>query len=95
MAELVCDFEAVKAAGKNLIDASGDYDSAISTFDTTIESDLKGWQSSSKSVFESQKQGQVAASKAASAQTKAVGEYIKGCAEAIEELDNELASLGI
>lgn len=95
MAELLCDFEAVKTAGKNLIDASGDYDSAISTYDSGIDNDLAGWVSSAKNAFQEQKTAQVAASKVVALQTKAVGEYVKACAEAIEELEQELASKSI
>ena len=95
MAELICEFDTVKKAGEKLIEASGDYDKAINTFSTGIDSDLAGWSGNSKNVFNGQKEAQVVASQAASAQTKAVGEYIKGCAEAIESLDEELASLSI
>lgn len=95
MAELICDFDAVKQVGQQLIDSSSDFDSAISTFSSTIDSDLSGWEGSTKNSFNSQVEGQVQASKQASELTKATGEYIKTSAEAIEALEEELASKSI
>jgi len=95
MAELVCDFEQVRAAGKALTRASSDYKTAVQSFPTNIESDLATWTGSSKDSFMVSVESQANTSMEVCEQVRLVGEFITKAADSIENMEEELASQSI
>lgn len=95
MAKYVCDYAQVKAIGDNLINASTNMQTSVTTFSSSIESDLSTWSGSAKDGFTTQSTGQVELANQDAEKIRQAGEYIKEAAAAIEDLDNSLAALRI
>ncbi len=92
MDEIVCDFEQVRAAGDALVKSAENYDSAISSFSTSIEGDLSEWKGATKTELKSQVDSQVQTSSQVAEQVRNLGNYIVECVNKIEETDKNIAS---
>lgn len=95
MAKYVCDYDQVKEVGDKLITTATNMQSSVASFSTSIESDLSSWSGAAKENFDSQTANQVEIANQNATKIREAGEYIKESANAIEELDNELAGLRI
>lgn len=92
MPKLVCDFEAVKTIGDNLIKTAGEMTDSLKTYSGNIDNDLSGWNSPAKNSFTSANTTQVTTANANAELATKLGEFIKLGAESIQKLDEELAS---
>lgn len=95
MAKYVCDVEQVTAAGDNLIKMASTLKSNVSSYSREITSDLANWTGSAKNSFSPQCDSQVELAQDASDEAQKIGEFLKSSAQAIQSLDDELASLSI
>lgn len=95
MAKYVCDFQAVRDAATKLGQTAGDMTASIDTYSSTIESDLEGWESASKTSYMVANEEQKAKIKSVNEYATNMSEYIKLVADSIEQLENELANLNI
>ena len=92
MPKLVCDFDTVKGAGKNLSTTAGEMKESLTGYESNIEGDLKDWNSPAKNSFISVNKTQIATSQADAEIANKLGEFIVKAAESIEALDEGLAS---
>lgn len=92
MAKYVCDFAQVKATGEKMCNTAVTMQTSVTTFASSIESDLSTWSGAAKENFYNQCSSQVEIANQNANKIKSAGEYIKKVAEAIEQLDNELAT---
>lgn len=95
MAKYVCDFEEVRKAGKNLKTTATDMEASIETYSTKIEGDLEGWESASKTSYMVANEEQKAKIKSVNEYATSMSEYIVMAADAIEQLENDLAKINI
>ena len=94
MAKFVCDVEQVVAAGEKLITMSNDLNSSVSNYGT-VTSDLASWDGSAKNSFSKQCEAQVKLAQVNADEAKKVGEFVKASAQAIQSLEDELATINI
>lgn len=95
MAKYVCDFDAVRDAGEKLATTASEMQSSIDTYSTTIEGDLEGWESASKTSYMAANEEQKAKAKSVNEYATKMSEYVIMVADKIEDLENELASINI
>lgn len=95
MAKYVCDFATVSAVGQQLIDSAGEMNGAVTSYSSTIDSDLKEWEGVAKTSYKSTSDGQISVAKTNAQEMEALGTFIKAASEAIEKLETELAALQI
>lgn len=95
MAKFVCDVEQVVAAGEKLITMSNDLNSSVSNYHGTVTSDLASWDGSAKNSFSKQCEAQVKLAQVNADEAKNVGEFVKASAQAIQSLEDELATINI
>lgn len=95
MAKFVCDFAQVMSAGDKLVEAANTLTSATTTYSSSIESDLSGWTGDAKTTFISQSKSQVEAATQKAKELNDFGEFVKGSAQKIQELDETLAAIKI
>ena len=95
MAKYVCDTAQVISAGDKLCSTAQELKTAVSSYSSEMESDLSGWNGKAKSSFQSQCDSQVAATQTTCEQAEELGEFIKSAAQAIEDLESQLASQSI
>lgn len=95
MAKYVCDYAQVVAAGEKMIEAASELSTATTSYVSNIESDLNGWNGSAKTNFSAQCKGQTDIATEKATYMNEFGEFIKSCAQKIQELDESLASIQI
>lgn len=98
MPKYVCDTELVYSEGEKICTEANDLNTSISTYSTNVDSDLSGWTESTvggKASFTSAKNQQVQAAQADCTYINEVGEFIKGAAKSIDELEDQLSALKI
>ncbi len=95
MAKYVCDFETVTSIGEQLIESSNDMASSVKSYSSTIDNDLNSWDGKAKSSYKTINDGQIEAANNNSQEMEALGTFIKGASEAIENLETNLAALDI
>lgn len=95
MAKYVCDFAQVTAAGDKLCQAATEVTTNINTYGSSIESDLSSWTGTAKSSFQSSNSQLISTATADAEYINALGEFIKGASQSIQDLEDQLASLSI
>lgn len=95
MAKYVCDFTQVYEAGNKLIDAAAQIQSATSSYSSTIDGSLSGWDGQSKNSFSRQSSTQTGTAIAKAEVLDEFGEFIVNAARKIQELEESLAGLNI
>ncbi len=95
MAKYVCDFEQVYSTGEKICQAASELSAAISSYSSTIGSDLSTWNGSAKGSFESTNASQVQLANSNATYVNALGEFVKGASKSIQQLEEQLASLSI
>lgn len=95
MAKYVCDFDSVIAVGNKLISSANSLSSATSTYSSSIDSDLSGWDGVAKSAFASQKETLVSNNMSKAQYASEFGEFLIEAANSIQELEESLSGLSI
>lgn len=95
MAKFVCDFDEVRKAGQNLSKTAGEMETSIKTYGTTIESDLAGWESSSKNAYINANNMQIKSAEQVNKYAENLSKYIVDAANKIEECENKLSQIDI
>lgn len=95
MPKYVCDYGQVTAAGEKLVSAANTLKQATTTYAANIESDLSGWTGDAKNAFLTTSKTQTDAAAAKAASIEEFGEFVKGGAQKIQELDDQLAAISI
>lgn len=95
MPKFVCDYGQVTSAGAKLVEAGNTLKTATTTYASKIESDLKGWNGDAKTSFMSTCKTQIEAATQKADKMSRFGEFVKGGAQKIQELDDQLASLSL
>ena len=92
MAKFVCDYEQVISAGAKLVAAADAIQTAITSYQSKITSDLSGWSGSAKTSFESVSSAKVKEVQTLATNTKETGEFVQNSAKAIQDYDNQCAA---
>ena len=95
MPKFVCDYAQVSAAGDKLISAASTLSSATTTYGSNITSDLQGWTGDAKTSFMTTCEEQVKNAADKATYINDFGEFVKKSAQAIQELDDQLAALSL
>ena len=95
MAKFVCDFDEVYSTGEKLCSIADEMSSSVDSYASNIESDLNSWDGSAKGSFQTSNESQVQVSKESAEKIKSVGEFVKEASKAIQDLEEELASVKI
>lgn len=92
MAKYVCDFNAVKQAGKNIATAGENMTSSVTTYTSTIEANTSGWDSITKDSYVTVNEAEIENMNNLATSVSEFGKFIEDAATQIEELENDLAS---
>ena len=95
MPKFVCDYGQVTSAGEKLIEAGNSLKTATTSYSSKITSDLSGWTGDAKNSFMTSCTAQTEAAVAKAEKISSFGEFVKGGAQKIQELDDQLASLSL
>ena len=95
MAKYVCDFEQVSSIGNKVCDAASDMLSSLTTYSSSIESNLSSWSGDAKSSFSTTNSSLVSQTNADFEYINSLGEFIKASSEAIQSVEEELAGMKI
>ena len=95
MAKFVCDYEQVTSIGEKMCQAATDVSTSVSSYSSSIESDLSTWTGVAKESYQATNSDQAQLAMKDADYINSLGEFIKDASSQIQKLDDELAGLSI
>lgn len=95
MPKYVCDTQKIMSVGDGLCKISQELNESVSSYSKTVTNDLSSWEGSAKSSFQAQCNSKVSDVEAVCEYAQELGEFITKAAQAIEDLEKQLASFSI
>lgn len=95
MARFVCDFETVNSISERLSDTANNLVTAVDNYNTNIESSVSGWTGEAKDTFVSSNNTKTESMKQEIQMVSELADFLKKSSNAIETLDESLASMDI
>ena len=95
MARFVCDFETVNSISERLSDTANSLVTSVNNYNTNIESSVSGWTGEAKDTFISSNNTKIESMKQEIQMVSDLAIFLKKSSNAIETLDESLASMDI